>query len=490
MCPICAALAALLPRRGRTGRIALGLIAVLAALLAATYGWVQRHGQAETPFSLGLVGGLGLCVYGLFVLQVLAGFRWLIRVNEGQTGRMGDVPLTWRLSLLWLYRRRDVARMAGEGRLAELMTFSIVVITIVGLSLAVILPHTPAQAEESAVTDLLLTPRSTPGQIEQSTNLQVEDNGDPALSFRLRLPKDWLKFEPYKPETPEGEGLILLSRYGSRDQRAMIEVYAQTLRRELSSADWLAAWLRQNGYTVLKQYTYYSAAGWNADVLAGRRADGKDFLYRMSTYKNGDKLYLVTGYAETAAYANAEEPFVVAAKSFQLLQAADSPSVEPIRTVQISKILPASFGVPEIWVESRDETAGPSQESLNFKNKVGDHTIGQLNVLVAPESAYVSSGDLADTLLAAVKRATGAEVTGMALAPVDLRTDLKEAREGEAEAEVDGAPIKVRLTIGKAGNAWVSFILISSRPNPDLLLVDAINRRAYDIAVRTFGPAW
>jgi len=482
-------IAALLPREGRTGRVALILAGTWAVLLAVAHGWAAQMGEAETPVSWLLVGALGLLLYALFVLAILAGFRRVVRQRDRLSDGKGPIPLIWRITLLWPYRRQDIDRMAAEGRLAELMTFAFVLISVIGLTLAVTLPHTPAQAAESAVTDLLLKPRSTPRQIEQSTQRQVEDNADPALAFSLLLPKDWLKYEPYAPEKPDAPGLVLLSRYGSRDQRAMLEVYGQKIVREMSSADWLEAWLRQNGYAVLKWHTAYSAAGWNADVLAQRSMNGRDFVYRMSSFKNADRLYLVFGYAEPAAYAVAEEPFVIAANSFQLVHGADVPSAEPLRTVQMSRVLPARFVFPTSWEESRDDSVGSDRDSLNFKNQADDQPIGRLNVLVAPPSAYASHGELADTLLEAVKGATGADVTSMALAPVDLRTDLQDAREGEAEVEVKGSTIKVRLTIARAGNAWVSFLLIGYKPKPDLLLIDAINRRAYDIAVRTFGPS-
>lgn len=480
----------MLPREGRTGRAFLWVAGVLCVLLALTYGWVQRYGKAETPFTWLLVGGLAAAAYALYVLVVLVGLRRVVRQQERLSHGKGHIPMIWRITLLWPYRRQDIDRMAGEGRLAELMAFAFVLISVIGLTIAVVLPHTPARAAENNVTELLLKPRSTQNQIEQSTQRQVENNADSALAFSVLLQKDWLKYEPYAPENPDAPGLVLLARYGSRDQRAMLEVYAQKIEREISSADWLTVWLRENGYSVVKQNIAYSASGWNADVLAERRVNGKDFVYRMSTFKNADRIYLVFGYAQPEAFANAQEPFVIAANSFQLRDGATVPSVEPLRTVQLSHVLPARFVIPETWEETRDESVGPGQDSLNFKNKIDDRVIGQINVLVAPQSAYVSHGDLADGLLAAVKRSTGADVSGMALAPADLRTDLKDAREGEASVEIEDSVVKVRLTIGKAGNAWVSFLLIGFKPKPDLLLVDAINRRAYDIAVRTFGPAW
>ena len=467
----------------------LALVVILAVLLAAAYGWARIFGQAATPASLALVAALGLTAYALFVLAVLAGFRRVVRLKEQQASTRGRIPAVWRVTLLWPYRRRDIDRMAAEGRLAELMTLSFILVTLAGLSIAVALPPLPARAAESAMTELLLKPRSSPAQIEQSTTRQVETNADPALSFSLLVPRDWLKFEPYKPENPDGKGLVLLSRYGSRDQKALVEVYALKLERELSSADWLDVWLRENGYSVLDRHVAYSPAGWNADVLAARRVNGTDFIYRMSTFKNADRLYLVFGFAQQGAYPIAEEAFVVAANSFRLANGADTPSAEPLRTIRLSRALPARFVFPASWEEARDESAGPEQESLNLKNVAAGRTIGQLNVLVAPAAAYASHGALADVLTAAVKAAVGADLPHLLLKPVDLGTALTDAREGEAEVQTQGSTIRIRATIARGGTSWVSFLLVSFKPTPDPYLIDAINRRAYDIAVRTFGPS-
>src|SRR5690606_39176283 len=155
-----------------------------------------------------------------------------------------------------------------------------------------------------------------------------------------------------------------------------------------------------NGYSVLDRHVAYSPAGWNADVLAARRVNGTDFIYRMSTFKNADRLYLVFGFAQQGAYPIAEEAFVVAANSFRLANGADTPSAEPLRTFRLSRALPARFVFPASWQEARDESAGPEQESLNLKNVAAGRTIGQLNVLVAPAAAYASHGALADVLTA------------------------------------------------------------------------------------------
>ncbi|MGK9235482.1 hypothetical protein KXS07_27790 [Inquilinus limosus] len=482
-------IAMLLPREGRTGRSAVALAILFAVLLGLTYGWAQRYGQALTPVSAVLVGGLALTGYGLWVLLMLTRFRRLVRHAASATSASFRVPLTWRFGLLWPYRKRDIDRAAGEGRLPELMVFCFILVTILGFSIVMILKPQPVRAAETPMTELLLKPRSSEAQILQASQRQFEDNGDPDLTFSLLLPKDWLKYEPYKPENPDAEGLVLLSRYGSRDQRAMLEIYAQKLQRELSSADWLDVWLRENGYTVLDRHVAYSGAGWNADVLATRQAKGQTFTYRMSSFKNGDRVYLVFGYAQPGAYAGAEEPFTVAANSFRLPQAEKVPSVEPLRTIQLSRVLPARFVFPAGWQETRDESVGPNQDSLNLKNVAADAVVGQLNVLVAPGAAYASHDALANTLTTAAGKVVGVDVPDLRLRPVDLGSALTDAREGEATVEAKGSTFSIRATVARGGTGWVSFLLIGVKPTPDVYLIDAINRRAYDIAVRTFGPA-
>ncbi|MGK9169344.1 hypothetical protein KXR53_23725 [Inquilinus limosus] len=482
-------MALFLPGEEHTRRSAVALAILFAVFLGLTYGWVRQYGQALTPVSAVLVGGLALTGYGLWVLLMLTRFRRLVRHATSATSAAFRVPLTWRVGLLWPYRKRDIDRAAREGRLPELMVFCFILVTILGFSIVMILKPQSVRAAETPMTELLLKPRSSEAQILQASQRQFEDNGDPALTFSLLLPKDWLKYEPYKPENPEAEGLVLLSRYGSRDSRALLEVYAQKLQRELSSADWLDVWLRENGYTVLDRHVAYAAAGWNADVLATRQAKGQTFTYRMSTFKNGDRLYLVFGYAQPGAYAGAEEAFAVAADSFRLPQADDIPSAEPLRTIQLSRVLPARFVFPAGWQETRDDSVGPNQDSLNFKNVAADTVVGQLNVLVAPGAVYPSHEALANTLATASGKVVGVDVPDLRLRPVNLGSILTDAREGEVTVEAKGSTFRIRVTVARGGTGWVSFLLLSFKPTPDLHLIDAINRRAYDIAVRTFGPA-
>jgi len=130
----------LLPREGRTLRVFLGILAVFAVLLLLTYLYVQAYGQAETPLSMLLVGGLAVSFYCLFVLWNLVAMRRLIRFRDRNLQSQRKIPVLW-FPLLWPYRKEDIERIDAQGRLAELMTFTFILISVVGLTLAVVLPH-------------------------------------------------------------------------------------------------------------------------------------------------------------------------------------------------------------------------------------------------------------------------------------------------------------------------------------------------------------
>ena len=129
-----------LPREGRTLRAFLWVLAVFGVLLLLTYFYVQAHGQTGTPVSWVLVGGLGITFYCMFVLLNLVAVRRLVRFRDRNPQTKGKVPALW-FSLLWPYPKGDIERVDAQGRLAELMTFTFILITVAGLTLAAVLPH-------------------------------------------------------------------------------------------------------------------------------------------------------------------------------------------------------------------------------------------------------------------------------------------------------------------------------------------------------------
>jgi hypothetical protein len=125
-------LACLLPREGRTTSIFLRTFGAFAVLLLLNAAWVWRYGKRETWLSWTLVVGLGLSFYALFVLWTLVSMRRVTRRGDQAAFARGEVPAMWRATLLLPYRRADIAAMGAQGRLAELMVASFVLVTLLG----------------------------------------------------------------------------------------------------------------------------------------------------------------------------------------------------------------------------------------------------------------------------------------------------------------------------------------------------------------------
>ena len=62
--------------------------------------------------------------------------------------------------------------------------------------------------------------------------------------------------------------------------------------------------------------------------------------------------------------------------------------------------------------------------------------------------------------------------------------DVREARLTARRA--DGERVRLELVIARDPTRWSVFALLGNRPDPDPLLVDAINRRAFEIVIASF----
>lgn len=336
------------------------------------------------------------------------------------------------------------------------------------------------------MTELLLQPRSSIDQIRESTVRQVERGQERMLNVDFLLPKEWLKFEPYSAEPVSSSDLILFGRYGdpSGKGRALIELYAQPVLRELSSADWFEHWTRRSGYTVEKVERTYTPAGWNVDAIATRPGkSGALFVYRMATFKDAGMVYLVTGFAHPRDFDAFQENFVVAIRSFRLTDAPDMPSAEPLRTVKLARVLPAQFVIPQTWQRMQDPRT--DMDLVRFENKGAEATLGKLTVLVAPLAAFASHAAVAEALLAG-SEARGLEVP---LTATNGGKNFTEAREGTIPFEASRPTSSVRTFVAHGGGAWIGISRLSFRASAEPYPIDAINDRAYEIVKRTFGPA-
>lgn len=317
------------------------------------------------------------------------------------------------------------------------------------------------------------------------STLVKEASAKPAIAYTLEVPSSWQKFEPYEPDDGEGPGLHLLGRYGPPRGRCLVEVHSQVLEREVSSADWLDTWLVANGYEVRENTRTTSSAGFDGRVLASKKLEsGKTYVYRFATFKNGNRVYLVSGLAQPDEMAAFEPGYLLARDTFQLT-APNQPCAEPLWTAPLDHAVKARIAVPSSWIETRDESAGPGQDSVTFKNRAPGETVGTIHVLVAPGTAFVTHQQVADRVLAAVAPMFKAPLPPLALAPVELPLD--EPQQGNTFVQAGPLWIRVRLTIARLKGAWTSVLLVGFTPVPDTALVDAMNNRAYEIALTTLS---
>ena len=334
------------------------------------------------------------------------------------------------------------------------------------------------------MTELLLKPRSSADQIREGTVRQVERGAERMLNVDFLLPKGWLKFEPYAPDPVTSSDLVLFGRYGDRGGKALIELYAQPLLRELSSADWFEHWTRRSGYIVEKMERIDTTAGWNVDAIATRPGkSGALFTYRMATFKDGGMIYLVTGFAHPRDFDAVQESFVVAIRSFRLTEGPDVPSAEPLRTVKLSRVLPAQFVIPQTWQRMQDPRR--DVDLVHFENRGAEATLGKLSVLVAPKAAFSSHAEVAAALVAG-NEARGAQVP---LTASNGGKHFTEAREGAMPLDAANPTSSVRTFVAQGGGAWFGITRLSFRASAESYPIDAINQRAFEIVLRTFAPS-
>lgn len=317
--------------------------------------------------------------------------------------------------------------------------------------------------------------------------LVTEANANVALAYTLEVPGNWQKFEPYEPDEDTGPGLHLLGRYGPPGGRCLVEVHTQILDREISSADWLDVWLAANGYEVRESSRTTSSAGFDGRALASKKLEsGKTYLYRLATFKNGNRVYLVTGLAQPDEMPAFEPGYTLARDTF-LLTAPNVPCAEPLWTARLDHAVDARIAVPSSWIESRDESAGPDQDSVTFKNRAPGETVGTIHVLVAPGTTFTTHQQVADHVLGALAPMFKDPLPPIALAPVEL--PLSEPQQGNTFVQAGPLWVRVRLTVARLNGAWTSLLLVGFTPVPDEMLVDAMNNRAYEIALTTLSAA-
>ncbi|MDZ5645699.1 hypothetical protein [Nitrospirillum sp. BR 11828] len=304
----------------------------------------------------------------------------------------------------------------------------------------------------------------------------------PAFAFDLMIPKDWIWFEKDGQPNKVNGRLQLLAHYGNKEQSSIIEIYAQKIDREMAPEDWLDQWMQANHYTIIARRTVASDAGRNADVLASRTIEGRPYLYRLRTFKNGKFIYLLHSFAEEARYASAEDAFLVAATSFNLTAAKpQQPYAEELQDVPLHKVFQVGFKIPSSWTVKPDESVDAACESWGLSNGSGTDRVGMINVYTAPRNRFKNAQEIALYATDAVRK-LGIDPTGGTLAEVPIGDPVVSLWTSDSFAKLDDRSMLVRQVVLGTSKGWAIFTLISPVAATDPYLVTAINKRALEIA--------
>ncbi|WP_231889272.1 hypothetical protein PJ900_00765 (plasmid) [Tistrella mobilis] len=333
-----------------------------------------------------------------------------------------------------------------------------------------------------------LTPRD---QIARAwSRVAYEDDRRPETGFSVLVPHGWDTHPPARPAGAAGaadEGLVPLAVWSDPGEDARVEVSVQRLARELAPADWMVEWLKANGFEVLAARRIASPAGALGDVLAVKRAAPDARIYRLRSYKSGPLLFLVAASVARHRFEALEETLFIGTEGFRLTGAASPVPAEPLREVTLTAPAPARFVIPAIWVQQRDDQLRAGQAWRFANPATEDHMVGLIYVATIPHDGAAGHDELADRLTASFRKDQEIEIQETPLRRVsepDAPADVREARFPARRA--DGERVRLELVIARDPARWSVFALLGNRPDPDPLLIDAINRRAFEIVVASF----
>ncbi|WP_029011795.1 hypothetical protein [Niveispirillum irakense] len=479
-----ARLAARLPRRGRM--IPAFLLLILALLGVSGLGWMlEAHvGGFITRLLITIMAFIGFlifCLLGLMQWRPIGDrLATLERVPE-------DLPGIWRMALL-PYGRNDIETMRARGRLTELLILPFLIIVFIGfVYLAITVPH-KSHAKESTMTELRTSIQATRSDIEKDYIRQSFPSPHAPFAFSVLIPRDWLWFEKEgRPTAPNGKPQLLIA-YGDKTDQSLMEVLGFEVEREMAPDDWVREWLKVNNYEILAARVVPAASGRNADIKARKIVNGRPVLFRIRTFKNGRYIYILHGFSDEARYPEVEEAFLVAAESFQLTAVPQQNYAEPTQDLPLNKVFQLGFKMPISWIATPDTGVDADSQSWTLTNKLGDATIGIVNVFTAPRGRFKDENAVA-AMSANWLRNNGVDFHGANLKPVDSGMPGVWIAVEEQKVQVGGSPGLVKQTIVRTDKGWAIFTLATKTIEPDPYLITAINRRGFDIAFGSFLTA-
>lgn len=314
---------------------------------------------------------------------------------------------------------------------------------------------------------------------------------NPLYHFSIVITKEWkvVQIETTTPSDKTAMGFIGLLRRVAHP-RAEIEVNAFLIPREIHPSDWLRFWLENNGYQIETGRNIPSTYGMVGDYLSTRVINGEQYIYRSLAIKDGNRMFLLTCRVLQKDYSVLAEEFLMAIKTFQLLNPTQERFAEPVKIFHVEKPLTAQFLFPASWVYREDSTSPLNGTSFFLLNTLNNKVvIGHFTLVMIPHEYEEDYRGIFQNYLEQIK-SNGIKVEIKNLEPLfDVNENLQGVWEGTLSASKDNEALEMRCGVIEHQQAWVLFALIGPIPSKSgygspltAREIWMVNRRAYDIA--------
>lgn len=353
--------------------------------------------------------------------------------------------------------------------------------------MAILLAATGAFAAPAARADKLPFPgaKTLSAKLNEAFVIKKREFDDPSFNFVVAVPPEWGRvMAPFDlAKLPTAPQTLALYR-STAMPAAEIEIQVFPLGREVAAVEWLEQVVRSLGAKTL-QLTTHKAPDPVPDALVERVMDGQRYIFRMAAYKNGDRVYLLSGRTTEAGYVANAEAFGAAIVAFDLTKPQAKKYAEPLRDIAVAQPFPATVRMLAAW-QGDLETIYPALTTGQFEWKVGKEVMGAMAVKLYPASdeAPTAFDDVFQADLKALGVTVGAPTADTALAAAgDRLGGLLRVYPGTRA----GRDVEARLYVLKYAAGWAVLTLLSpgEKANYDALV---LNRRAFAVTALELQP--
>ncbi|MBK8258703.1 MAG: hypothetical protein IPK82_39355 [Polyangiaceae bacterium] len=220
-----------------------------------------------------------------------------------------------------------------------------------------------------------------PTQVESNSDtlkahlaaVRFTQNANPETHFELSAPAAFQWIPPAPAEHPP---LVTLK---SPTTTARIQVFHNTVVREIAPADWTQIFLQERGHQVIHCREQVTPLGLMSDVLSATQTPHGSVFARTNTAKAGTHLYTLTCEAPDNEFPELAQSFFITLGTFHLLHPTKQALAEQLRT--FSYLYPAilGFAYPESWGLA-EEVQNSAECLVRLADIQGDRALGNITV--------------------------------------------------------------------------------------------------------------